>query len=112
MATRHLWKVWKVSEALLRRARTYLSAPSTGTKSEFDRLDQAFTDYLENNEHELALDMLEEMGMICLPRGGFWRDMERAALNMELEERVPAFRSEFDNALDRAMSRTKSGDAS
>lgn len=65
-------------------------------------MDNSFSEMLENNEHELALDVLEELGLICLPRGGFWRILERAALNMGLEDRVTRFRSEFYRSLERS----------
>jgi hypothetical protein len=109
MTSPRLWKTWKVSESLLRRAKTSLPAPPIDAKVDFDRLEESFQEFLERNEHELAMDMLEEMGKICLPRGGFWKDMERVALNMGLENRVAALRSEFDKALDRRG--TQSGDA-
>lgn len=101
MTSPRLWKTWKVSDALLRRARLALPNPDPSSKQEFDRLDGQFTEMLENNEHELALDMLEEMGLIAQPRGGFWKDLERAAANMELDGRIPRIRSEFDKALAR-----------
>lgn len=111
MTSPRLWKTWKVSESLLRRARTALPYPPSDVKIEFDRLDHALIEYLEHNEHELALDMLEEMGWICLPRGGFWKDLERAALNMGLENRIPAIRSQFEKALDRRGQGGRPGDA-
>lgn len=111
MTSPRLWKIWKVSKSLLQRARASLPSPPEAAKTQFDRLDQSFTEYLDHNEHELALDMLEEMGTICSPSGGFWRDLERVALNMELVDRAPAFRSEFNKALDRAKSGEPHGDA-
>ena len=74
---------------------------SDSSKEEFNKLDKQFAEMLDHNEHELALDILEEMGLIAQPRGGFWRDLERAAENMGLNDRVPRIRSEFDKALAR-----------
>lgn len=68
---------------------------------EFHRLDREFVSYIEHNEHELALDMLEEMAEIAPTRGGFWKDLIRAAENMELFARVPRLRQGFDAALSR-----------
>jgi hypothetical protein len=99
MTSPRLWKRWKISDALLRRARLALPNPDTESKEEFAKLDRQFTEMLDHNEHELALDLIEEMGLIAQPRGGFWKDLERAAENMELEDRIPRIRSEFDKAL-------------
>ena len=75
--------------------------PNESVKEEFERLDAQFFDMLEHNEHELALDMLEEIGWITQPRGGFWKDLIRAATNMKLEGRIPRLKAEFDKALAR-----------
>jgi len=101
MTSPQLWKTWKVSDALLRRARVALPNPDAESKEEFARLDGQFAEMLDHNEHELALDFIEEMGLIAQPRGGFWKDLERAAENMELVDRIPRIRSEFDKALSR-----------
>jgi len=101
MTSPRLWKTWKVSDALLRRARLALPNPDAESKGEFTKLDKQFAEMLDHNEHELALDLIEEMGLIAQPRGGFWKDLERAAENMELEDRIPRIRSQFDKALAR-----------
>jgi hypothetical protein len=51
-----------------------------------------YHEFLEHNELELALDILEELGHLISARGGFWRDLERAAENMGLADRLLAFR--------------------
>lgn len=104
MSSPRLWKTWRVSVTLLRHARASLPPPSASVTTDFDRLDQNFAEYLEHNEHELALNTLEEMGKLCLPRGGFWRDLERAANNMGLTSRVADLRVEFNKALERTKS--------
>jgi hypothetical protein len=38
---------------------------------------------------------LEELGELVPCRGGFWRDLERAAVIMELHERAGQLRSRF-----------------
>lgn len=88
-------KVWKISETLLQHARYALVRHSASSQQEFDRLDRNFDEASDANEFELALDALEEMGLLVQPRGGFWRDMERAALNMKLNERATSFRTQF-----------------
>lgn len=95
-----LWKRWKVSEALLRSAHRAL--PREKEKEErFRFLEREFLEYLEHNEHELALDMMQELGELSAPRGGFWKDLIRAAENMELHHRVPYLQRQFDEALAR-----------
>lgn len=84
-----------ISEALLGRARYALVCDPETLQEEFDRLDRDYAEALQANEHELALNALEDMGLLVYPRGRFWRDMERAALNMQLIERAAFFRSEF-----------------
>ena len=93
-----LWKRWKISEILLKRAHSALPRPNTQAEEQFHALEQAFVEYLEHNEHELALDMLQELGELVAPRGGFWKDLVRAAENMELPKRIPYFEKKFDQA--------------
>ncbi|MEM8947147.1 MAG: hypothetical protein AAGD11_18380 [Planctomycetota bacterium] len=103
MTNPKLWKTWKVSEILLRRARSALPEPPALEKDNFKQFDESFEEYLDHNEHEMALDMLEEMGGLCETRGGYWRDLERTAMNMGLDDRIAHFRSEFNKALDRSL---------
>lgn len=94
-----LFKRWKVSEALLRRAHDAL--PRLAGGESFQSLEKEFFGYLEHNEHELALDMLQELGELVQARGGFWKDLVRAAENMELPQRVPYFKKKYHEALSR-----------
>jgi hypothetical protein len=98
-----------ISDTLLRNARAVLPVPPASSQEEFERLDRIFSEMLRANEHGLALDHLEEMGLLTHPRGGFWRDLERVALNMELPDRALLFRKEFGNALDRMNSPEQDG---
>ena len=95
-----LFKRWKISETLLKRAREALPRPQTELP-EFTALEKEFAEYLDHNEHELALNALEGLGDLVAPRGGFWRDLMRAAENMELLDRIPQFQRKFDQALSR-----------
>jgi len=94
-----LWKRWKISETLLKRAHCALPRPAVKAEEQFRALEKALLEYLEHNEHELALDMLQEMGEVVAPRGGFWKDLVRAAENMGLSNRIPYFESKFQQAL-------------
>lgn len=101
MSSLQLRKVWKITEALLTRARAALPEPPPQTGGEFSRLDGLFQEYLDQNEHELALDTLTDLGLTVLPRGGFWKDLKRAALNMGLPDRIPLFEAEFAKSISR-----------
>src|ERR1700744_4579826 len=90
-----LWKRWKISETLLKRAHCALPRPAVKTEEQFRALEKALLEYLEHNEHELALDMLQEMGEVVAPRGGFWKDLVRAAENMRLLNHKPYLEKNF-----------------
>jgi hypothetical protein len=64
-------------------------------KQVYQNLLSEYGQFLEHNEFELALDMLEQLGDLVDCRGGFWRDLERAAENMELKDRIPELRKKF-----------------
>lgn len=74
-------------------------------EEQFRALEKSFVEYLEHNEHELALDMLQEMGELVETRGGFWKDLIRAAENMKLLNRIPYFERKFEEALLRLQSK-------
>ena len=95
-----LVKRWKISETLLKRAHSALPRPENDDPT-FLELERQFTEYVEHNEHELALDTLEDLGDLVAPRGGFWKDLMRAAENMTLLDRIPKLQKKFDEALAR-----------
>ena len=95
-----LFKRWKISETLLRRAHAALPRPENAD-STFVGFESQFTEYLEHNEHGLAFDTLIALGDLVAPRGGFWKDLMRAAENMELLDRIPELQKRFDGALAR-----------
>jgi hypothetical protein len=81
MADVELRKRWMISRTLLERARRALPVSA---KQKYVAQLARYDEFLEHNEFELALDALEEIGHIVACRGGFWRDLERAAENMRL----------------------------
>ena len=96
MSDAELIKSWKITAALLERARRALPVhPEPGNAALLTR----YGEFLEHNELELALDVLEELGHLASARGGFWRDLESAAENMGLRDRLPALRKAFSEAL-------------
>ena len=96
-----LLKRWKVSETLLKRAHRALPRPEQKAEQQFRSLERQFLEYLEHNEHELALNVLQEIGEVVAPRGGFWKDLVRASENMGLWKRIPHFETKFHEALSR-----------
>jgi len=97
MSDAKLVKSWKITETLLERARHALPVRHD---QEYAVFLSRYREFLEHNELELALDMLEELGYLVSAHGGFWRDLERAAENMGLVDRLPAFRKAFSEALE------------
>jgi hypothetical protein len=95
-----LLKSWKITETLLERARHALPEASEQHKQEYAALLAEYHEFLAHNELELALNRLEELGHLIPCRGGFWRDLERAAENMGLVDRLPALRKAFSDALE------------
>jgi len=100
MTDANLLKSWKITETLLESARRALPASTETHEQEYATLLGRYREALEHNELELALDMLEAFGHLVSCRGGFWRDLERAAENMGLVERLPALRKSFTDALE------------
>lgn len=98
MTDAKLLKSWKSTETLLERARNALPASTGMNEQEYVALLTQYRQFLEHNELELALDMLEALGHLASCRGGFWQDLERAAENMGLVGRLPALREGFTDA--------------
>lgn len=92
---------WKDTPALLLRAKEALPPSLLREEPEYSALLVEFHSYLEHNELELALDSLEELGRLVSCRGEFWRDLERAADNMGLVDRLPALRKCFAETQER-----------
>ena len=71
MPTPELVKRWRVTETLLERACRALPPPQDNAREEYNNLLIEYKKYIGHNEHELALDMLEEIGHLVPCRGGF-----------------------------------------
>jgi hypothetical protein len=95
MANVELRKRWMVSRTLLERARRALPV---GCDQKYVTQLVRYHEFLEHDEFERALDTLEEIGHLVSCRGGFWRDLERAAENMGLVDKLPALRKAYLDA--------------
>jgi DNA-binding SARP family transcriptional activator len=93
---------WKITETLLERAKLALPAPHKAREKDYAALLAQYREFLDRNELELALDMLEELGDLAPCRGRFWRDLARAAENMGLRERALELDRRFREVLDQA----------
>jgi len=80
-----------VAITLLLRARDVITIPS----GELDQLDADFDKSIEEDEPERALEALAKLAEKLPCRAGFWRDLERAAFALELNDRAKYFRSRF-----------------
>jgi hypothetical protein len=95
----NLQKSWNVTATLLERARRVLPAPAGEQVQTYASLLGEYQNFLEHNELGLAFDTLERLGRLVSCRGGFWRDLERAAENMGLVDRLPSIRKAFSDSL-------------
>jgi len=98
MASPELIKRWKVTESLLERARRELPDFPAHHEKQRAALLAEYREFLDHNELGLAFDILEQLGHLVPVRGGFWRDLELAAENMGLVDRLPALRKAFSEA--------------
>jgi hypothetical protein len=106
MADAKLLKSWKITETLLEQARQALPTVPAQHEQESAAVLAQYREFLEHNELELALNILEDLGHLISATGGYWRDLERAAENMGLLDRLPALRKAFSDALQPPKSRS------
>ena len=91
-----LEKQWKLTIAELESARGYI--PPEGLDDELAKYLHEYNEFLEHNELELALDMLEEIGeSMSLPEE-FWRSAKKSAEIMGLEKRYTYYLEKIRNA--------------
>ena len=93
-------KSWKTTVTLLERAKRAL--PSKAREEEYAAHLAQYKEFLDHNELELALDELEELGNLVPCRGGFWRDLTRAAESMGLRAKMSELEGRFHEVLDQA----------
>lgn len=83
---------WARTERHLRQAREMLPEPPAEGPDATGSVD-AFNEYLDHNELELALDALEMLGDGNSVRTEFWRELLAAAENMALSKHAVRYRA-------------------
>jgi hypothetical protein len=84
-----LLKQWKATATLLSAAAAeVLDAPGYSE----------YQDYVEHNELELALNVLEDIGSSTSASATFWWNLRKAAQVMGLKSRYASLRNHFRNA--------------
>jgi hypothetical protein len=96
-----LWKRRKVPK-LLESVCRLLPAPSKEASGAFQNLLTQYRECIESARLERALDILQELGDLVPCRGGYWRNLERAAEAMDLADRIPYLRRRFEQTGKRA----------
>ena len=96
-----LRKSRKTTATLLERAKRALPSPSKVQEEQYVALLAQYKEFLDHSELELALDELAELSNLVPCRGGFWRDLARAAESMGLRAKMSEFEGRFHEVLDR-----------
>ncbi|HFQ4961094.1 TPA: hypothetical protein ACGUPM_004623 [Vibrio vulnificus] len=78
----NLEKSWKITITYLNAARRKL--PEEMVFLEAKEAEKDFNEYLKHNELELAMNALDDMGLLSNAPDEFWFDLELAASNMGL----------------------------
>ncbi len=97
MADLSVVKNWKVTEALLRQAADFLLDPQEFNIPERSLAEQQ--DWSDIKELELAMLELGAVARKCGAKSGFWRRLQKAARQMDLQDKVAEYESEFQCAL-------------
>jgi hypothetical protein len=89
MLSPELLASWVISTRHLAACRYYL--PRVLISNEAVVCYERLENYLHHNELELALDEGEMLGKLCDAPPQFWRELQLAALNMDLLDRADHF---------------------
>lgn len=81
---------WKVTIEHLKAGRALL--PEEMFFEEARAFDKEYTEYLEHNELELAMNALDDLGLLCNAPNEFWLQLELAAINMGLTNEAQRFK--------------------
>jgi len=81
---------WKVTINHLKAGRALL--PQVMFFEEARVFDKEYAEYLDHNELELAMNALDDLGLLCNAQHEFWHQLESAASNMGLADEAERFR--------------------
>jgi len=81
---------WKITVSHLKSGRALL--PDDMFFEEAIEFDKEFSESLAHNELELAMNSLDDMGLLCNAPDDFWIQLELAATNMGLLDEAERFR--------------------
>lgn len=101
MVDKTLEESWELTSAHLERAHAHIPnsrAVADGTNG--SSLQAEYREYLDHNELGLALDTLETIGKQIDAPAEFWRNLEKAASQMQLLDRAAAIRSKHLDVLE------------
>lgn len=97
-----LWKRRQVTQTHLEAACKLLPPTPGETPAASQRLLKQYRECIERAQLERALDTLQELGELLPCRGGYWRNLERAAESLDLVARIPHLRRRFEQTAKRA----------
>ena len=92
-----LVKKWKAIEVMLVQAAEFLLEPNRFKLEQKELKD--YQEYLRANELQLAMEELEAIAYRYGARSGFWRRLQKAAINMNLQDKVEEYEQAFHEAL-------------
>jgi hypothetical protein len=88
-----------ITRTVLERASRALPSVPKDLSAKYEELTALYNQQFARNEFTAALDTLEQLSHLLGCRGGYWRDLERAAESMDLPDRLPRLRQAFVDAL-------------
>ncbi|MES2102387.1 MAG: hypothetical protein V4634_00090 [Pseudomonadota bacterium] len=80
---------WAITIAHLAEARFYL--PQRLGSEQAQKIYAQFSEYLDLNELDLALDEAESLGSVCNAPPAFWRELQLAAANLHMTDSEARF---------------------
>ena len=104
-----LWKQWQVTASFLTAARAYLLQAAPQFECDDSAKLEQFDMYMQPNELGLALEEIAELGKSYHCRGGFWRNLERAAEVMQLHDLAAEYHAVFSAVLWSGVARDSGG---
>jgi hypothetical protein len=99
MTQGELWKRWQVTKSHLRFATQLLPKLLTENNGRDSTKEiatlEAYNEYLDHNELELALDQLEGLGELNTVPPAYWKNLANAAETMDLHDRATQLLDQF-----------------